>query len=64
MSEAKRSESALTDGLERVCPRKKCGEYNVLKCVRQDGHTGDCCFVGDHENDYPWNKAKKRPNRH
>ncbi len=40
------------------CPRKKCGEYNMLKCACEEGHTGECCFVVDHENDYAHNKPK------
>ena len=40
------------------CKRKKCGEYNMLRCCLESEHKGDCCFVVDHENDYPWNKAK------
>lgn len=35
------------------CERKKCGEYNMLRCARAAGHDGDCSFVVDHENDYP-----------
>jgi hypothetical protein len=42
-----------------LCKKKKCGEYNMLKCVRTAEHIGDCCFVVDHENDYPWNKNKQ-----
>jgi hypothetical protein len=41
------------------CERKKCGEYNMLRCARDAGHTGECSFVVDSENDYPWNKLPK-----
>jgi hypothetical protein len=34
-----------------VCPKKKCGEYNMLKCARADGHDGDCIWVVDHARD-------------
>ncbi len=37
---------------KKICPCKKCGEYNILKCVLPEGHDGACCFVVDHENDY------------
>ena len=48
---------------EAPCPRKKCGEYNMFKCVKAAGHTGECCFVVDHENDYAHNKPKKSTRR-
>jgi hypothetical protein len=38
------------------CHIRKCGEYNMLKCTGKDGHDGECCFVVDHENDYPHNR--------
>lgn len=41
------------------CERKTCGEYNMLRCARSAGHDGECSFVVDHENDYPWNKKEK-----
>ena len=47
------------DRLDGLCPRKKCGEYNMLKCVRANGHDGECCFVVDFENDYEWNRARR-----
>jgi hypothetical protein len=36
----------------QICNRLKCGEYNMLKCVAELGHEGDCNFVVDHKNDY------------
>jgi hypothetical protein len=45
------------------CQLKKCGEYNMLKCVREEGHSGYCCWVVDHENDYPINKKEKNEKR-
>lgn len=29
------------------CKRKKCGEYNMLRCALEERHGGDCCFVVD-----------------
>lgn len=37
------------------CNLCKCGEYNMLRCCRDYGHSGECVFVIDHDNDYPWN---------
>ena len=34
-------------------------QYNMLKCVLEAVHSGDCCFVVDHENDYAHNKRRK-----
>lgn len=45
------------------CTRKKCGEYNMLRCARSEGHLGECSFVVDHENDYAHNKHPKKPIR-
>ncbi len=42
-----------------VCPRKKCGEFNMLKCVREAGHDGACNYVVDHENDYAIRKTER-----
>lgn len=42
------------------CPRSKCGEFNMLRCCRNVGHSGECSFVVDHENDYEWNKKQKK----
>lgn len=47
----------------KLCQRKKCGEYNMLKCVLESGHSDDCCFVVDHANDYSYNKSKKARRR-
>lgn len=44
--------------MPEVCNAKKCGEYNMLRCVRKMGHAGTHNYVIDHENDYPRNKAK------
>lgn len=41
---------------DAMCGQKKCGEYNMLVCARKAGHHGECCFVVDEENDYPWRK--------
>lgn len=43
-----------------LCNKSKCGEYNMLICISNKGHSGECCFVIDHKNDYPWNKNKKK----
>lgn len=29
------------------CPRKKMGEYNPLRCCRDNGHEGNCNFIVD-----------------
>jgi len=42
------------------CQRKKCGEYNMLMCVLESGHEGECSFIVDDENDYPHNKAARK----
>lgn len=49
-----------TVGKKRIdpCNKSKCGEYNILRCCREKGHTGEHCYVIDHENDYEWNKPK------
>jgi hypothetical protein len=44
------------------CGIQKCGEYNMLVCVREFNHSGDCCFIIDRENDYPRNSMLV-PNR-
>lgn len=47
-----------------LCPRQKCGEFNMLRCCYEAGHRGECNFVVDHDNDYPWNKPKpKKPKK-
>lgn len=43
----------------RACGSKKCGEYNMLRCCRQEGHTGEHSYVVDHENDYAHNKREE-----
>jgi hypothetical protein len=45
--------------LYELCPRKKCGEFNMLMCVAPKGHSGPCNFVVDHENDYGVKKVEK-----
>jgi hypothetical protein len=42
-----------------ACNAAKCGEYNMLRCCSPKGHTGDHCYVVDHENDYPHRKAER-----
>ena len=42
-----------------ACPRKKCGEYNMLRCCLEEGHSKDCVFVVDHANDYSQNKKTR-----
>lgn len=42
------------------CPIRKCGEFNMLKCVMDKGHEGNCIFVVDRENDYPHNKKRNK----
>jgi hypothetical protein len=37
--------------MSEQCPKKKCGEFNMLMCSDIVGHPGDCCFVLDHEAD-------------
>lgn len=41
------------------CGAKKCGEYNMLRCVLTAGHKGEHAYVVDHENDYPHSKTLK-----
>lgn len=43
---------------EKACSKKKCGEFNMLRCCREAGHSGDCNFVVDHANDYPHNRKE------
>lgn len=43
-----------------ICGKQKCGEYNMLVCVRDRAHDGVCNYVVDHENDYPQNKPRVR----
>lgn len=35
------------------CTRRKCGEYNPLRCARQQGHSGECAFVVDTQEQTP-----------
>lgn len=43
-----------------ICDSKKCGEYNMLHCVREKGHAGEHSYVVDHVNDYPHNKREAK----
>lgn len=36
-----------------ACNSAKCGEFNMLRCVREKGHAGDHNYAVDHKNDYP-----------
>jgi hypothetical protein len=45
---------------ESVCGARKCGDYNMLKCVRENGHGGEHNYVVDRERDYPHNRRAVR----
>jgi hypothetical protein len=42
-----------------VCDSKKCGEYNMLRCVLPRGHAGEHNYVVDKDGDYQHNKDKR-----
>ena len=31
----------------KICGKKKQGEYNMLRCHTEKGHKGECCFTPD-----------------
>lgn len=37
--------------MKEVCGKKRCGEYNMLKCYLTKGHTGECCFAVNSKNE-------------
>lgn len=51
--------AAMDSHKVECCPRQRLGEFNMLKCCRAKDHKGDCNFVIDHDNDYPWNENGK-----
>ncbi len=41
-----------------LCPLRKCGEHNMLKCINPSGHDDPCCWIVDRENDYAHQDGK------
>ncbi len=37
-------EKSFDDCDDAICGKKKMGEFDMLKCYRSAGHSGECCF--------------------